>query len=92
MKLSEIQLNKAELIFEKLKNENADLAFRHVEEIIKDTNNLKLYPQDVYSSDEITDLLDMFQKLLSHSQPVFDNDSQTIRIIYAVLNYLNTGI
>lgn len=91
MKISEITINDADLVFETLKSNvattiaNIFLEYRYI------TKNFSSYPQDVYSIDEITEILYNLKSQMRDASDIFDSSSQTIMLIQALINYFNTG-
>lgn len=92
MKINEIAIDNKELVFETLISNIAAvvaklfLDYRHL------TGNFSVAPQDVYSIDEISEIIHQLKFLLSESNESFDEDSQTVVLLTALLNYFNTGI
>jgi hypothetical protein len=91
MRIDEITLNDKDLVFEALKSDVAILVARLFLEYRHLTNNFSVTPQDVYSIEEISDILYELKLLRDQSTDEFDSTSQTVVILTALLNYFNTG-
>ena len=92
MKINEITINDKELVFETLKSNVATTVAQNFREYKQLTNNFSSYPQDVYTIDEIAEILYTLKEQLNNADGIFDHNDQTIKLITALLNYFNTGI
>ena len=91
MKINEITINDKDLMFETLISNIAATVIKSFLDYRHLTHNFSVSPQDVYSIDEISDIIYELKVVLSEATGAFDANSQTIMILTALLNYFNTG-
>ena len=91
MLIREISINDADLVFESLKSNTASIIANVFLEFKRHTNDFSIYPQDIYTIDEIADILYNLKTQINDVTDIFESDSQSVKLTNALINYFNTG-